>query len=357
MGDEANQRSAVQPLRGRSIRPASGRNGHRHSVQHGVIAAVDPACTPASHPSLSIDEVAALADRLRANLSMGVHLQARVLDAVLAVLLAGGHLLLEDHPGVGKTQLARTLASSLASSFSRVQATIDLLPSDIVGASIWRPESASFEFRAGPVFAHLVLVDELNRATPKTQSGLLEAMQEGQVTVDGESRTLPSPFMVIATQNPTAGSDGTYALPPAQLDRFLARVSLGYPTADQEVALLSNGQSRVAPVSSPQELQAAQQAVATIHTSQTLLRYVVDLLVATREHPLIELGASPRAGLQLLAAARARAGIDGRDFVVPDDVQAIADVVLQHRLQPAPAAGIDAAGSIVADVLASVPAR
>jgi MoxR-like ATPase len=146
-------------------------------------------------------------------------------------------------------------------------------------------------------------------------------------------------------------------LPPAQLDRFLARVSLGYPTADQEVALLSNGQSRVAPVSSPQELQAAQQAVATIHTSQTLLRYVVDLLVATREHPLIELGASPRAGLQLLAAARARAGIDGRDFVVPDDVQAIADVVLQHRLQPAPAAGIDAAGSIVADVLASVPAR
>jgi MoxR-like ATPase len=163
--------------------------------------------------------------------------------------------------------------------------------------------------------------------------------------------------MVIATQNPTAGSDGTYPLPPAQLDRFLARVSLGYPTAEQELALLTSGQSQVSPVSTPQELQAAQQAVAGIHTSETLLRYVVALLVATREHPLIELGASPRAGLLLLAAARAHAAIDGRDFVVPDDVQAIADVVLRHRLQPAAAAGIDAAESVVADVLASVPAR
>jgi MoxR-like ATPase len=356
LGDEANQRSAVQPLRGRSIRAAGARNGHRHSVQH-VIAAVDPACAPARHPPLTIEDVAALGERLRDNLRLGVHVRAPVLDVVLAALLAGGHLLVEDHPGVGKTQLARTLATSLASSFSRVQATVDLLPSDIVGASIWRPESADFEFRAGPVFAHVVLVDELNRATPKTQSGLLEAMQERQVTVDGESRPLPSPFMVIATQNPAAGSDGTYPLPPAQLDRFLARVSLGYPTAEQEVALLTSGESRVAPVSTPQELQAAQHAVAGIHTSQALLRYVVALLGATREHPVIELGASPRAGLLLLAAARARAALDGRDFVVPDDVQAIADVVLQHRLQPVAGAGIGAAESVVADVLASVPAR
>jgi MoxR-like ATPase len=288
---------------------------------------------------------------------MGVHLPESVLDVVVAALLAGGHLLVEDHPGVGKTQLARTLASSLASRFSRVQATVDLLPSDIVGASIWRPETASFEFRAGPVFAHVVLVDELNRATPKTQSGLLEAMQERQVTVDGDTRSLPTPFMVIATQNPTAGYDGTYPLPPAQLDRFLARVSLGYPTADQELALLSGDQSQVLPVSSPPQVLAAQQAVAGVHTSEALLAYVVGLLAATREHPLIEVGASPRAGLLLLAAARARAAVQGREFVVPDDVQAMAHAVLQHRLQPVPAAPPGAADQVIADVLAQVPAR
>jgi MoxR-like ATPase len=356
LGDEANERSGVQSLRGRSIRTAGARSGHRYSAQH-LIAAVERASPPAQQPTLTIEDVAALGERLRANLRAGVHLRASVLEAVLAALLAGGHLLVEDHPGVGKTQLARTLASSLASSFSRVQATVDLLPSDIVGASIWRPESASFEFRAGPVFAHVVLVDELNRATPKTQSGLLEAMQERQVTVDGESQPLPSPFMVIATQNPTAGFDGTYPLPPAQLDRFLARVSLGYPTAEQEVALLTSGLSGVSPVSTPQELQAAQHAVAGIHTSEPLVRYVVALLAATREHPLIEVGASPRAGLLLLGAARAGAAIDERDFVVPDDVQAIAHAVLEHRLKPAAAAGIGAAEEVVEDVLAKVPAR
>jgi MoxR-like ATPase len=279
------------------------------------------------------------------------------LDVVVAALLAGGHLLVEDHPGVGKTQLARTLASSLASRFSRVQATVDLLPSDIVGASIWRPETATFEFRAGPVFAHVVLVDELNRATPKTQSGLLEAMQEGQVTVDGDTRSLPAPFMVIATQNPSAGYDGTYPLPPAQLDRFLARVSLGYPTAEQELALLSGSQSQVPPVSSPSEVLAAQLAAAGVHTSQALLRYVVALVAATREHPLIEVGASPRAGLLLLAAARARAVVQGREFVVPDDVQAMAHAVLEHRLQPVAGAALGAADQVIADVVAQVPAR
>jgi MoxR-like ATPase len=308
-------------------------------------------------PPLSLEEVAALGSRLRANVGMGVHLAESVLDVVVAALLAGGHLLVEDHPGVGKTQLARTLASSLASRFSRVQATVDLLPSDIVGASIWRPETASFEFRAGPVFAHVVLVDELNRATPKTQSGLLEAMQERQVTVDGDTRSLPAPFIVIATQNPTAGYDGTYPLPPAQLDRFLARVSLGYPTAEQELALLSGGPSQVSPVSNPSQVLAAQQAVAEVHTSQALLGYVVALVTATREHPLIEVGASPRAGLLLLAAARARAALQEREFVVPDDVQAMARAVLQHRLQPVAAAELGAADEVIADVLARVPAR
>jgi MoxR-like ATPase len=336
---------------------ARTRTRHRPNEPH-LVAAAEPAIFPAApERELSIAEVAALGARLRANVSMGVHVPESVLDVVVAALLAGGHLLVEDHPGVGKTQLARTLASSLASRFSRVQATVDLLPSDIVGASIWRAETASFEFRAGPVFAHVVLVDELNRATPKTQSGLLEAMQERQVTVDGDTRPLPAPFMVIATQNPTAGYDGTYPLPPAQLDRFLARVSLGYPTTEQELALLGGGPSHVPAIGSPAEVLAAQHAVAGVHASQALLGYVVALVAATREHPLIEVGASPRAGLLLLAAARARAAVDGREFVVPDDVQAMARAVLEHRLQPVAAAGVGAADQVVADVLDQVPAR
>ena len=323
-----------------------------------LVAATDPTPFPAApERTATIDDVAALGARLRANVRAGVHLPAPVLDVVVTALLAGGHLLVEDNPGVGKTQLARTLSSSLASSFSRIQATVDLLPSDIVGGNIWRPASETFEFQPGPVFANVVLVDELNRATPKTQSGLLEAMQEHQVTVDGVSHSLPAPFMVIATQNPSAGYDGTYPLPPAQLDRFLARVSMGYPTAAQELALLSRGPSQVAPVSSPRELLAAQDVVARVHASEALLTYVVAVVAATREHPLIDVGASPRAGLLLLAAARARAALEGRDFVIPDDVQALAPVVLPHRLQVMGAAGIGAADEAVADVLSRVPAR
>jgi MoxR-like ATPase len=308
-------------------------------------------------PLLTIADVAAFAERLRTNVRAAAHLAPAVLDVVLATLLADGHLLIEDHPGLGKTRLARTLACSLATRFSRVQATVDLLPSDIVGASIWRPEASDLVFRPGPVFAHIVLVDELNRATPKTQSGLLEAMQERQVTVDGNTHRLPSPFIVIATQNPSAAYDGTFALPPAQLDRFLARISLGYPDTEQEVALLSGGVSDVAPVSCPSELRSAQEAVRSVHTSEALVRYVVALLAASREHPLVAVGASPRAGLLLVSAARARAAIDGRGFVVPDDVQAMVPHVLGHRLQLTPSAPTDAADSVVAEVLAAVPAR
>ena len=233
-------------------------NGHEKTLRHAsaattpYLAAAPEAreATVAPDPSVRIADVATLADRLRANVRAAVHLSSTVREIVLAALLAEGHLLLEDHPGVGKTQLARVLAGSLASRFSRVQATVDLLPSDIVGANVWRVESGSFQFRPGPVFAHVVLVDELNRATPKTQSGLLEAMEERQVTVDGESRWLPSPFIVIATQNPSGAYTGTYPLPPAQLDRFLARVSLGYPSVEQEMELLSaGGLSPVSPVS------------------------------------------------------------------------------------------------------------
>ena len=336
---------------------SSLRNGHPH-----VVAPLDAAAGPHTlrvtpERSLAITDVAGLADRLRANLRTAIHVAPEVLDAVLATLLADGHLLIEDHPGVGKTQLARTIAASLDSQVARIQATVDLLPSDMVGATVWRPEVGGFEFRPGPVFAHVVLVDELNRATPKAQSGLLEAMQERQVTVDGDTHRLPSPFLVIATQNPFAAYDGTYALPPAQLDRFLARVSLGYPSPEQEMALLSGAQSQVAPVSSPRELQRAQQAVRGVRVAPALVRYVVALLAGTREHRLAEVGASPRAGLLLIAAARAHAAIDGRDFVVPDDVQAIARPVLLHRLQIVATAPVDAAESVVADVLAAVPAR
>jgi MoxR-like ATPase len=329
----------------------------------GQSSAPPIACESAFRPpggppgSRTVGEVAALAERLRANVRTALHVRPDVLDVVLATLLAGGHLLVEDHPGVGKTQLARTLASSLASRFSRVQATIDLLPSDIVGASIWCQQTGSLEFKPGPVFAHVVLVDELNRATPKTQSGLLEAMQERQVTVDGETYRLPSPFMVIATQNPSAAYDGTFPLPPAQLDRFLARISLGYPSAEQEIALLDGGTAQVRSVSSPFELRAAQQVVARVHASRALLAYVVALLVASREHGLVAVGASPRAGLLLLGAARAHAAIHERDFVVPDDVQAVASAVLCHRLQLSAGAPADAGQEVVADVLSRVPSR
>jgi len=311
---------------------------------------------PPSVP-MGVADVQELGDRLRASVRTGMQLSDAALDLVLDTLLAGGHLLVEDHPGVGKTQLARSLAASLGGRFSRVQATVDLLPSDIVGTSIWHAETASFEFRPGPVFANVVLVDELNRATPKTQSGLLEAMQEGQVTVDGATRPIGLPFLVIATQNPTAGYDGTYPLPTAQLDRFLARMSLGYPSEDQELTLLRERPDPVTvAVSSPQELLAAQEAIAEIHVAESVLRYVVALLAATRAHPLSAAGASPRAGLQLLRAARAHAALKGRDFVMPDDVQDLTQPVLAHRVQPV-AAAPDAQAEIVADAIASVPAR
>ena len=335
-------------------------NGHRRLGPPGLaVASYRLPTAGAEAPELMVEELAELGDRLRASIRASVRLPEPVLQVVLAVLLAGGHLLVEDHPGVGKTQLARTLAHSLGGSFARVQATVDLLPADIVGASIWQPDTASFQFRPGPVFANVVLVDELNRATPKTQSGLLEAMQEGQVSVDGHSWPLPRPFVVLATQNPTAGQDGTYRLPAAQLDRFLARISLGYPSPEQEVALLRDQPYplAVAPVCVPAELLAAQQATARVHAAEALLRYVVAVLGATRTHPLVEVGASPRAGLGLLAVARACAALQGRGFVVPDDVKALAQPVLAHRIQPVITAPAEAAAQVIADVIAQVPAR
>lgn len=319
---------------------------------------VAPLTVAAPPAAAGIAGVAAFGDRLRAGIQRSMQISGERLEIVLCALLAGGHLLLEDQPGVGKTQLARSVAGSIDGHFARVQATVDLLPTDILGATVWHAGTGTFEFHPGPVFTNVLLVDELNRATPKTQSGLLEAMQELQVTVDGHTHGLQRPFIVIATQNPTAGYDGTYPLPPAQLDRFLARISLGYPTPQQEAALLRTRPSVPSdPVASLDELIAAQSAVEQVAAAEPLLQYVVALLGATRQHPLSETGASPRSGLQLLAAARARAALQGREYVLPDDVQALAHPVLAHRIQPVAAAQEGAQHEVVASALAHVHAR
>ncbi len=305
-------------------------------------------------------DVAALGSRVAANIAEAVKVPEAVLRDVLVALMAGGHVLIEDHPGVGKTALARALARSIEADFARIQCTSDLLPSDVVGTNVFNQQDARFEFRPGPVFAHIALVDEINRASPKTQSGLLECMQEGRVTVDGHSHPLPIPFLVLATQNPVE-YEGTYPLPEAQLDRFMVRVSLGYPTPEQEAEMLSAHAAgdrvlEVAPVASIDEILLAQQAVIDAYASEPLRRYVVALLQRTRDDPRSGLGASPRAGLMLLKAAKANAVLDGRDHALPDDVQQLAPSVLTHRLLLAPGAAPAERAEIVRDALARVPA-
>ena len=260
-----------------------------------------------------------------------------------ACLLARGHLLIEDLPGVGKTTLAHTLAQLLGLQFSRIQFTSDLLPADIVGASIYDREHSAFRFLPGPVFAQLVLADEINRATPKTQSALLEAMEERQVTAEGETRALPTPFFVIATQNPSH-QIGTFPLPESQLDRFLMRIELGYPDRAAERALLAGGNTReklarLLPALAPQDLQPLQEAVAGVHAAPALIDYVQALVAETRHDIRFVHGLSPRAALSLLAAARAWAFIDGRGLVLPEDVQAVFGSVAAHRLRLAQGSG------------------
>jgi MoxR-like ATPase len=283
-----------------------------------------------------------------------------LLDLVLVCVVAEGHILIEDLPGVGKTTLARSVARAFDLQFARVQCTADLLPADVVGTNVFNQREDRFEFRPGPIFANVVLVDEINRASPKTQSGLLECMQERRVTVDVHTHELARPFVVLATQNPVE-FEGTYPLPEAQVDRFMARVSMGYPSSSGEVAMLrahevSDRVEVLEPVATAAELLAVQDAARRIHASDALRGYVVSLLARTREDPRIELGASPRAGLMLLRAAKARALMQGRDHALPDDVQALAQVVLSHRLVLAPEA-VDVTGErIVADALAATPA-
>jgi len=288
--------------------------------------------------SRTLDELVRVAHRVGKAVESVIEGKSDAIRLALTVLLAEGHLLIEDVPGVGKTMLAKALARSTGCSVRRIQFTPDLLPSDITGVSAYNQEIREFEFKPGPVFANIVVGDEINRASPKTQSALLECMQERQVTVDGQTYELTLPFMVIATQNPIE-MEGTYPLPEAQRDRFTARISMGYPSAESELAMLdAHGSSSpldvLEPVAQAEDIRELIAAVRTVHVAEPLKQYVIRLVAATRSSPELRLGASPRATLHLLRAGRARAALDGRDFVIPDDMQALALPVLAHRLLP-----------------------
>ena len=302
-----------------------------------------------------------IAERLIGNVEKVIVGKAAEVQLTLTGLLCQGHLLIEDVPGVGKTTLAKALARSLGTTFNRLQFTPDMLPSDVTGVSIFNQQTREFEFRPGPIMAQVVLADEINRATPKTQAALLEAMEEKQVTVDGVTHMLPRPFMVLATQNPIE-YEGTFPLPEAQLDRFLLRLSLGYPNAADEVAVLERQQFRhpvdtLEQVVAVEELLEAQEAVRHIHVAPALKSYIVEITTQTRKHPDVYLGASPRGSLALFRASQVRAAIDGRDYVLPDDIKALGDAALAHRIIIGPAARIKNvdARAVVKEVLSAVP--
>jgi len=298
---------------------------------------------------------------LKAQLGGVILGKEEAIDHVLVALLSGNHLLLEDVPGVGKTTLAKALARSFEGHFRRVQFTPDLLPTDILGSAVYNPRDGGFSFQEGPIFTHVLLADEINRASPRTQSALLEAMSEGQVSSDGDTRPLPSPFLVVATQNPVE-YHGTYPLPEAQLDRFGLRLSLGYPGAEEEVDVIFSQAERhpvdtLEPVLSAEDILALQALVRKVRVERRLGRYVVSLAEATRRHPSIQLGCSPRGTLMLVHAAQARAFVVGRDFVTPEDVKAEAVPVLAHRLgleTKARYSGVSKEET-VREILASVP--
>jgi MoxR-like ATPase len=319
---------------------------------------MEPEQTPvAPHES---EAYAALARRLAANIASAVQVRPETLTHLMVALLAEGHVLIEDYPGVGKTALARALARSIDCQFARVQCTSDLLPADVVGTNVYDQREQRFEFRPGPVFANVVLVDEINRASPKTQSGLLECMQERRVTVDVHTHELARPFLVLATQNPIE-YEGTYPLPEAQVDRFMVRISLGYPSHSAEAGMLADHEAgdrvlTLAPVATAAEVLAAQDAAKRVRAAEPLREYIVRLLWRTREDPRVDLGASPRAGLLLLRAAKAFAMMQGRDHALPDDVQALAQPVLSHRLMLAPESPRRAAADVVSDAVSSVRA-
>jgi MoxR-like ATPase len=306
-------------------------------------------------------DVKSLAERLVANVEKVIVGKSAEVQLTLIGLLCQGHLLIEDVPGVGKTMLAKALARSLGTSFNRLQFTPDMLPSDVTGVSIFNQQTRNFEFRPGPIMAQVVLSDEINRATPKTQAALLEAMEERQVTVDGATYPLPKPFIVLATQNPIE-YEGTFPLPEAQLDRFLLRLSLGYPSQADEIAILDRQQfthpvETLAQVVSVEELLAAQTEVRKVHIAQQVKTYIVEVTTHTRKHPDVYLGASPRGSLALYRASQVRAAMQGRDYVTPDDIKLLAEAALAHRIIIGPAARIKNvdARAVVKEVLASVP--
>ncbi len=314
----------------------------------------------ATAPRLDPIEVADLGSRLRENITRAVKAPEQVVRDLVVALLAEGHVLIEDAPGVGKTALARALARSLDAEYARVQCTSDLLPADLVGTNVFNQRTASFEFHPGPVFANVVLVDEINRASPKTQSGLLECMQERQVTMDGAKHELARPFVVLATQNP-AEYEGTYPLPEAELDRFMVRVTLGYPASEQESAMLAEHADRdpveeLTPVADVTAVRRAQASLAAIEGTEALRRYVVAICDATRSDERVELGASPRAGLMLFRASKALAALEGRDHVLPDDVQVLAPSVLAHRLLLSYEVDGDQREAVIREAIDRVPA-
>ena len=314
-----------------------------------------------STQSQAITNAGVIARRVIENVARVIHAPDGLLERCVMALLCEGHIILEDFPGVGKTMLAKSLARSLDCEFARIQATPDLLPSDITGVNVYNLQANEFEFRPGPVFANLVLVDEINRASPKTQAALLESMQENQVTVDGVSYELAAPFMVIATQNPIE-YEGTYPLPEAQLDRFTLRIEIGYPPLTEEARMLTEQTSdppleSLRPVATAADVRSLSTAASEIFVEESVNRYVVTLLRQTRGDARVYLGASPRAGIALLRVAKARALADGRGFVAPDDVKAAAEPVLAHRLIVAPearAAGLTG-GQLVRETLEHTP--
>ncbi len=308
-----------------------------------------------------MEEVQAFAEKVINNVEKVIIGKHEEIKLTLVGLLCRGHLLIEDVPGVGKTMLARSIAKSIGCTFRRIQFTPDMLPSDVTGVSVFNQKTREFEFRPGPVMAQIVLTDEINRATPKTQSALLEAMQEQQVTVDGVTYSIPEPFLVLATQNPIE-YEGTFPLPEAQLDRFMMRISLGYPSPEDEIAILDS-QQYAHPVETLEqaidvrELLDAQEKVKEVYVDPLVKEYIVTLVNATRDHPDVYLGASPRGSLALYKTSRARAAILGRDYVIPDDIKALSMPTLAHRLIVSPSARIKEVDprAVVEETLQSVP--
>ncbi|MBX3119359.1 MAG: MoxR family ATPase [Fimbriimonadaceae bacterium] len=315
-----------------------------------------------ARPALAVADVAEEANKIIAEVEKVIVGKSETIRLSVLTMLCGGHLLLEDIPGVGKTTLAKALALSIGGDFRRVQFTPDLLPADVTGTSIYNQSKGDFEFKPGPLFGNIVLVDEINRATPKTQSALLEAMEERQITSDGVTRNLPEPFFVIATQN-NIEMTGTYPLPEAQLDRFFSMLSLGYPERDDEVHILGQ-QQVVHPIESVEQVTtlsrmvSAQHAVRELFVHETVRGYIVDLIRQTRGHPQLQAGASPRGSLQVMRAAQAHAAMRGADFVMPDDVKAVGPYILSHRVLPKTDLRTRGASSreVISNILSTLPA-